>query len=148
LGIELWSGVHFFEGCLGARAEEVAAYFSRLATHFEQIGVRTLHIFLDRNPTHRAKMQTCFAELTKALSIQCSFHFLAAYSPKLNLVEYAIHLIRQRVLHHSDCKRDLGSFVAEIEGLCAGGGVLSKDQIMNVLNHIQGLVLKNTNLSP
>ncbi len=42
---------------------------------------------MDRNPTHKKKMQTIFAELTKDLSIKVEFHFIAAYSPKLNLVE-------------------------------------------------------------
>ncbi len=52
-------------------------------------------------------MQTFFADLTANLTIKVKFHLMAPYSPKLNLVEYAIHLIRQKVLHHADCKTSL-----------------------------------------
>jgi transposase len=47
---------------------------SQLAVHLEQMGL--------------------------AQSITVEFLYLPSYSPKLNLVEYVIHLLRLRFLHH------------------------------------------------
>ena len=148
LGIELWSGLHFFESSREATSESVAGYFSRLAAELYQGGIRVLHVFLDRHSTHKAKMQACFRGLLGALGLRCEFHLMAGYSPKLNPVEYAIHLLRQRVLHQSECRRSLASFVGQIESVCQAGGVLSKEQIINLLAHIEGLVPEIKNLSP
>jgi DDE superfamily endonuclease len=104
------------------------------------MGFDKIHIFLDRNTTHKAKMQTIFAQLTTHLTVKCSFHLMAAYSPKLNLVEYAIHLIRQKALHHADCKKSLIQFEDAIKELCLNKKVLSKEQIINILAHIERLV--------
>jgi len=35
---------------------------------------------------HKTKLQTIFANLTENLTIKTTFHLMAAYSPKLNLV--------------------------------------------------------------
>jgi hypothetical protein len=123
----------------------VAAYMVDLATHFEQLGYRKIELFLDRNSTHKKKMQGLYRHLAqqKGLAIEVNFHLMAAYSPKLNLVEYAIHLIRQQILHHADYRKSLNQFVKEVTQLCKNGHLLSKEQIINVLDHIQGLVLKN-----
>ncbi len=93
-------------------------------------------------------MQSTFQKLTAELTIQVDFHLMAAYSPKLNLVEYAIHLIRQKVLHHADSKMTLAQFEAAIEQACRNGQLLSKDQIINLLEHIESLVLQYPNQSP
>jgi len=93
-------------------------------------------------------MQGIFAKLTKNLDIRVQFHFMAAYSPKLNLVEYVIHWIRQAVLHHADSKKSLAEFQSIIENLCNKGEILNKEQIINILCHIESLVYKNTILSP
>jgi hypothetical protein len=71
---------------------------------------KRIDIFMDNNPTHKQKMQQIFAVLTKDLKIEVKFHFIAAYSPKLNVVEYVIHWIRQEVLHHADAKKSLQDF--------------------------------------
>ena len=96
-------------------------------------GVEKLDVFLDGNPTHKGKMQQLFSELTGSLPIEVQFHFIAAYSPQLNLVEYAIHLIRQKLLHHADCTNELPEFETAIRALCASGDILSKEQIINTL---------------
>jgi len=78
------------------------------------------------------------------LHIQMNFHLMAAYSPKLNLVEYAIHLIRQKIFHHADCKKDLSVFISEVKELCeVEEKLLTKVQIVNILEHIKGLVYEN-----
>jgi transposase len=87
-------------------------------------------------------MQHLCTELTKNLDIKIQFHFVAPYSPKLNLVEYAIHLIRQKVLHHADCQKNLTEFTKQIIDLCDNQKILNKEQIINILTHIDGLVTK------
>lgn len=85
-------------------------------------------------------MQTIFADLTTNLTINVKFHLMAPYSPKLNLVEYAIHLIRQKVLHHADCKTSLAQFESYIKELCDSQKLLNKEQIINILAHIENLI--------
>lgn len=85
-------------------------------------------------------MQTLFADLTSNLNIKVIFHLMAPYSPKLNLVEYAIHLIRQKVLHHADSKNSLTQFESYVKELCDNQKILNKKQIVNILTHIESLI--------
>lgn len=83
--------------------------------------------------------------LDRGLEVQMNFHLMAAYSPKLNLVEYAIHLIRQKLLHHADCKKDLEQFVSDVKELCeADEKLLTKEQIIKTLDYIKGLLYQNS----
>ena len=86
-----------------------------------------------------------FADLTTQLNIKTEFRLMAAYSPKLNLVaaaavEYAIHLIRQKILHHADCKTSLAQFESYIKELCDNQKLLNKEKIINILEHIESFV--------
>jgi vacuolar-type H+-ATPase subunit D/Vma8 len=101
-------------------------------------GYEQLDVFLDGNPTHKKKMQLIFGTLTPDLKIKVNFHLIAPYSPALNLVEYAIHMIRQKILHHADCKTGLAQFETYIKELC--DNLLSKEQIINILEHIESLI--------
>ncbi len=85
-------------------------------------------------------MQKLFADLTTGLTIKVNFHLMAKYSPKLNLVEYAIHAIRQKVLHHADCKISLAQFETYIKNLCNNEKIFSTEQIINILQHIETLI--------
>lgn len=85
-------------------------------------------------------MQTLFRERTASLALETTFHFIAPYSPKLNLVEYGIHIIRQKVLHHADCALGLAAFEIRIKTLCKEEGIFTKEQIINILDHINSLV--------
>lgn len=96
----------------------MAEYLADLAAHYRAGGLERLEIFLDRSTTHLSKMQNIFAALTEGLGINVRFHLMAPYSPALNLVEYAIHLIRLKALHHADCKRSLSEFETIIKELC------------------------------
>lgn len=113
-------------------------------------GFEAMELFLDNNTTHKAKMRNLLMEKMKKQDVKfkITFHYIAPYSPKLNLVEYVIHMIRQKVLHHADCKKSLQVFVKEISELCENNEFLPQEMIINILNHIQALVRKNTNLSP
>jgi predicted XRE-type DNA-binding protein len=148
LSIDLVSADCFFVARNAAKSEDIAAYFADLAAQYQAKGFKQLVIFLDRNPTHKHKMQHMFAERTTHLDIQTRFHLMAAYSPKLNLVEYVIHLIRQKVLHHADCKTSLAAFESSIKELCDTHQLFSKEQIVNTLVHIESLILKSITQSP
>jgi hypothetical protein len=65
---------------------------------------------------------------------------MVPYAPKLNLVEYAIHLIRQKVLHHADSKKSIMDFENAVKELCNIKKVINKNQIINILNHIEQLI--------
>jgi hypothetical protein len=134
----LLSGECFFSATKVAKSEQVAAYFAELACLYEMGGYEQVDIFLDGNPTHKQKMQLIFATLTPDLKVKVNFHIMAPYSPALNLVEYAIHLIRQKILHHADCKSNLAQLETHIKELC--DNLLSKEQIINILEHIESLV--------
>lgn len=138
---------YFFQANKKAKSEQIAAFFADLARYYQDKNKKKIDVFFDRNPTHKNKMQKIFAELTKELDIRIEFHLMAAYSPKLNLVEYVIHWIRQKLLHHADCKKSLDFFVQSIETICKTTEILNKEQIINILCHIESLVYENTILS-
>lgn len=148
MAIDLLNAEYFFQANEKAKSEQIAEYFVDLAKHFQDKNKKKIAIFFDRNPTHKKKMQDIFAELSKNLTIRVEFHLMAAYSPKLNLVEYVIHWIRQKVLHHADARKSLPEFQTIIENLCKKGEILNKEQIINILCHIESLVYKDMILSP
>jgi transposase len=99
-------------------------------------------VFLDSNSTHKFKMQDLYKELAKELTIQLNFHMLPTYSPKLNLVEYIIHLIRQKFLHHSDHNQNLAEVENNLIKHLHNKKFVSQEQIINTLQHIEDLVNK------
>lgn len=147
LSINLSSAEFFFQATNSAKSEDIAAYFADLIQQHHQQGVVRMDIFLDRNTTHKEKMQTLLAELRAQqppTAVNVQFHLMPAYSPKLNPVEYAIHLLRLRCLHHADAKQVLPQVIERITEACKQGKVLSKQQLNNLIRHISNLVKKNT----
>lgn len=86
-------------------------------------------------------MQAIYEELAADSTCKISFHFIAPYSPKLNLVEYVIHKIRQKICHQAEAKKDIEVFKNEIQQLCQSGTLTSNEQIINTLQHIKDTVL-------
>jgi hypothetical protein len=86
-------------------------------------------------------MQTLFKEQSRQLTIQPFFHYFPNYSPKLNLVEYLIHLIRQKWLHHGDYQRNLAAIQTHLMAHLHQKVFLTQEKIINILQHIQNLVL-------
>ena len=84
-------------------------------------------------------MKALYRQLTEKATIELDFRYIAPYSPKLNLVEYAIHIIRQKVTHHADCKASLQMFEEYIKVL-TNQKIFNKHQIINILEHIEALV--------
>ncbi len=48
-----------------------------------------------------------------------------------------IHWIRQEILHHADARKSLSEFQKINENLCRKGEILNKEQIINILCHIE-----------
>ena len=140
LAVNLFTAEFHFRASPVAKSQQIAEYFADLATQYQARGYDKLDVFLDRNTAHKAKMQNIYASLTTQLRIQVKFHLMAPYSPALNLVEYAIHLIRVKALHHADCKKSLPEFETYIKELCDDQKILTKEQIVNILQHIESLV--------
>lgn len=86
---------------------------SQLAVHLEQMGL--------------------------AQSIQVEFLYLPSYSPKLNLVEYVIHLLRLRLLHHLPIGTTLPQIRQQFIQFITSNQFLSAAQVQKTLNHIFSL---------
>jgi hypothetical protein len=58
-----------------------------------------------------------------------------------------IHWIWQAVLHYADAQKSLADFQSIIKNLCEKGDILNKEQIINILCHIESLIYENTMLT-
>lgn len=143
----LWLSSH-------AQADDVASYMAHLTLEMDKLGVEQVEIVLDQNTTHKQKMQQRYQEELAQLSLlerkqiktKVVFNYLPAYSPKLNLVEYAIHLLRQRCLHHRPYNMKMEQIEQRLTEELAKKQLLSSLQIINILQYMEDL--KNcTNLS-
>lgn len=134
--MDVFTGKCYFDTNEQANSATIAAYFADVAAQYEAAQIKKVVVFMDNNPTHKEKMQALFRELTSHSAIEVVFRFISTYSPKLNLVEYGIHKIRQKVLHHADCKLNLVDLKARIGTVCEEG-VFTCEQIANILTHIQ-----------
>jgi len=135
----LFTAETHFSSTEKANAETVALYFANLALHYQDKGMKKLVIFLDGNSTHKQKMKTEIALLLQNPTIILEFHYFPPYSPKLNLVEYAIHAIRQKCLHHADSKKSLPVFLQNIQNFCQNP-IFSMDTIHKTIDHIFSLI--------
>jgi transposase len=149
LAIDVESGEEYLGLSSHAQSDDVARYMAHLTLQMDEFGVERLEIVLDQNTTHKQKMQQLYQEELRQLSLQQQrriktevvFTYLPAYSPKLNVVEYAIHLLRQRCLHH----RPYNMKIEQIEKLLTNEllkkQLLSSLQIINILQYMEDLVL-------
>lgn len=102
---------------------------------------KQVHIFLDQNTTHKEKMMDIFKALSQKIAIKITFHLIATYSPKLNLVEYLIHAVRQRYLHHADCNKTMKQIKDMLLDKLDRKKIFTQEQIINTLAHIEELVV-------
>jgi transposase len=140
--VELFSGECFFQAQKEARTEQIVAYFLELAAYLQSQGYQQVHFYLDNNTTHLAKRQALFQQQSQMSGWAVDFHYFPKYSPKLNVVEYLIHLIRQKWLHHSDYKQRLEIIEQKLAEHLPRSVFIPKENIANILQHIQELVMK------
>ncbi len=151
MSVDFQDGDCYFYGSPVASSDVVGAYLVDVARILEQKGYQQATILLDRHSTHQAKMKAHFRAccVQAGLLIEVNFVHFAAYSPWMNLVEYAIHLLRQRQLHHSSHKQDLAAVEARLDAYLAAHVLLTPEQIVNTMAHIEKLLkerLKKANL--
>ncbi|NJL39480.1 MAG: IS630 family transposase [Leptolyngbyaceae cyanobacterium SM1_4_3] len=127
-----------------AKTEDVSEYLAELCLDSVELGYTRLCIMLDNNPTHKLKMQAQLAvhleQMGLAQSIQVEYLYLPSYSPKLNLVEYVIHLLRLRFLHHLPIGTTLAQIEQQLNQFLASQQFLSPQQVQKTLNFIFSLV--------
>lgn len=142
LSIDVESGEEYLWICSHAQSDDVARYMAHLSLQMQEQGVQGLEILLDRNTTHQQKMKQLFEEEKEKLNvtIQVNFSYLPAYSPKLNLVEYAIHLLRQRCLHHRPYNMTMEQIVDKIKIELKAKPLLDSEQVINIMEYMENIV--------
>ena len=144
LCVDAHSGEEYFRLSSQAKTEDVSEYFAEFCLDCVELGYARVCIILDNNPTHQQKMQAQLAvhleQMGLADSMQVEFLYLPSYSPKLNLVEYVIHLLRLRFLHHLPIGTTLAQIEQQLNQFFASNQFLSADQVQKTLNFIFSLV--------
>lgn len=144
LCVDASSGEEFFRLSPQAKTEDVSEYLAELCLDCVELGYARLCIVLDNNPTHKLKMQSQLAvhleQMGLAQAIEVEFLYVPPYSPKLNLVEYVIHLLRLRFLHHLPIGTTLAQVEQRLNQFLDSHQVLSAEQVQKTLNFIFSLV--------
>ena len=79
--------------------------------------------------------------LLPKLKIEIEFIYIPKYSPKVNIVEYLIHLIRQKKLHHAPHTRNLDQIVASLKEFLNNKKPFEQDTVCNIFDHIRKSIL-------
>lgn len=140
LGVNAHTGEEYLQTKPRAKSEDVADYLADYSQRAVERGITKVVIILDNNPTHKKKMRGILTERLQERRlegmIELEWLYIPAYSPKLNLAEYVIHLLRQRYLHH----RPPGWKLEEVQALMECGSrvepKLSPEQTERTLKHI------------
>ncbi len=104
--------------------------------------MRTFHLSIV--PNLALPFQQRLAEHLKQMGIanelMVEFIYLPPYSPKLNLVEYVIHLLRLRFLHHLPIGTSLEMIEQQLEQFLQSHQFLTTEQVQKTLNFIFTIV--------
>ena len=127
-----------------AKTEDISIYLAEFCLDYIELGFDKLSIVLDNNTTHKQKMRTQLMvhlqQMGLSNEIEVEFIYLPAYSPKLNLVEYVIHLIRLRFLHHLPIGTSLQDIEQQLAKFLQSHQFLNAEQVQKTLNYILALV--------
>ena len=88
----------------------------------------------------RTQLMVHLQQMGLSNEIEVEFIYLPAYSPKLNLVEYVIHLIRLRFLHHLPIGTSLQDIEQQLAKFLQSHQFLNAEQVQKTLNYILALV--------
>lgn len=103
----------FLEAHPTLKADGVALALKHMADRLQEQGFKKIICYLDQSSTHKTLMKYNLALLAPNISIE--IRYLPPYSPKLNVVEFVIHRIRQAKLHHAPHNRDLQAIKNDLE---------------------------------
>ena len=138
------AGEEFLRLSPHAKTEDISLYLAEFCLECVELGVSKLCIILDNNPTHKQKMRlelaTHLQQMGLAQEITVEFLYVPPSSPKLNLVEYVIHLLRLRFLHHLPLGTTLLEIEQQLEPFLQSHQFLSSKQVRKTLNFIFSLV--------
>jgi transposase len=99
----------------------------------------------DNNSTHKDKLRHyLWAELfTSGIDEQITVEFVYTppYSPNFNLVEYLIHLLRLRLLHHLPSGTSIKQVEMRLKTFFETQQLQTPIQISNTIQHIYNLIL-------
>jgi len=144
LCVDALTGEEFFRLSPHAKTEDISLYLAELCLECVELGVSKLCIILDNNPTHQhsyaASVGDPLQQMGLAQEITLEFLYMPPYSPKLNLVEYIIHLLRLRFLHHLPLGTTLVQIEQQLEQFLQSHQFLGSQQVRKTLNFIFSLV--------
>jgi hypothetical protein len=145
LAVDAVSGEEFLRLVPIAKTEDVALYFGELCKECIQARIKHLTIILDNNSTHKDKLRRyLWAELfTSGIDEQITVEFVYTppYSPNFNLVEYLIHLLRLRLLHHLQSGTSIEQVEMKLKTFFETQQLQTPIQISNTIQHIYNLIL-------
>lgn len=144
LAVDALTGEEYLELKSKSKTEDVSEYFASLVSDCVQEGYNKLSIILDNNSTHKMKMQVQLQTHLSNLNIQdkiiVEFIYTPPYSPNFNLVEYLIHLLRLKFLHHVPIGINLQQIQEKLESYFQDNQLQTPHQIQNIIKHICNLV--------
>lgn len=144
MSVDLITGEEYIVLKNRAKTEDIVTYFAGLGDDCIASGFNKLTVILDNNSTHKKKMQALLKELLKDLQIQdkieVEFIYTPPYSPNFNLVEYVIHLLRLKFLHHLPLGVTIELITEKLETYFKSNHLQTPEQINNILEHIYSLI--------
>lgn len=145
LAVDASSGEEFLRLVPIAKTEDLALYFGELCKECVQARIKHLTIILDNNSTHKDKLRRyLWAELfTSGIDEQITVEFMYTppYSPDFNLVEYLIHLLRLRILHHLPSGTSIEEVERRLLTFFETQQLQTPIQISKTIQHIYNLIL-------
>lgn len=127
-----------------AKTEDISSYFADLCLDCDKQGFTKLSVILDNNTTHTQKMRqqllAHLSELGIKSDIEVEFIYTPPYSPDFNLVEYIIHLLRLKVLHHQPLGMTIEQVREKLENYLQDNQIQAPEQIQRTVAHICALV--------
>jgi len=145
LAVDTSSGEEFLRLVAIAKTEDLALYFGELCKECIQARIKHLTIILDNNSTHKDKLRRyLWAELfTLGIDEQITVEFMYTppYSPDFNLVEYLIHLLRLRILHHLPSGTSIEEVEKRLLTFFETQQLQTPIQISKTIQHIYNLIL-------
>jgi hypothetical protein len=143
LSVDACTGEEYFILSENSKTEDVVSYMLMLCDDASKEGYKKITVFLDRNPTHKDKMRRQLGKLLERLKIsekiEIEFIHTPAYSPDFNLVEYLIHQLRLKLLHHLPADTTIQEIELRIETYFENGQLQTPEQIQNIIRRISGL---------
>lgn len=126
-----------------AKTEDISSYFAELCRDCVQQSLTKLSVILDNNTTHKQKMRnlldTQLRELGIKEDITVEFIYTPPYSPNFNLVEYLVHQLRLKALHHQPVGMTIELVREKLEKYLKVNQLQTPQQIKNIIAHIYSL---------